>query len=122
MEKIIRVFFVTILLIGCANRQVIAEPLVVSGIIVDEMSRVPVGGVPVELQIFHRGFLIQMGSYKKETTVVTDGHGRFEFSVERGKSIQIVALSPYGMAYGGLKALHEITTNHSDILILYKDR
>ncbi len=110
----------TVFVLGCAFTAVKGENVNISGVVIDEVSSDSLGKINVELYLFEQGNISTMGAYKLNKQVETTDKGRFNFTVGKGKSIQIKTQALDASLYGGLITIDKISQDKLDVVVRHK--
>jgi len=106
-------------LLGCAGGEVQGHQVEVSGVVVDEQSGEPLDNVSVKLYVFKQGCIFTMGTHEFYEQVETAYDGRFRFSIEKGRTLQIVTQTQGARLGGGVAALGKVSEDKSDIVVTH---
>ena len=112
-------FLVSLLSMGCANGDLKGGYVEIAGVVVDEKSGELLDDVSVKLYVFKQGSIFTMGTHEFYKQVETSHYGKFRFTIEKGRTLQIVTQTQGARLSGGVAALGKVSENRSDIVLTH---
>ncbi|MEX2257955.1 MAG: hypothetical protein WD672_04525 [Woeseia sp.] len=116
MKMSVSLVIMMLALVACGGVHVQGDFVKISGVVIDEVSGVPLREVVVHLYIFEQGSIFTMGAYRFSDQLEAD-NGKFEFSVAKGSSVQISTQSLGSKVHGCSATIDNVRQDHKDVII-----